>query len=111
MPIWINTMDIQRQLQTIPVVFIIITLPPKIRTSAAADFMAKQVQLRNKPGMVVNIMLSLVLGSCQPSTQKTDQVPSLFVAADQPGWTQQEGRLFVRNTLFSGWQYQLSPYR
>jgi antitoxin component YwqK of YwqJK toxin-antitoxin module len=35
-------------------------------------------------------------------------IPAVSVSADQPGWQRREGRLWLANKPFSGWQYTLS---
>lgn len=69
--------------------------------------MAHRARLRSKFGLLAALCAGL--GGCQPSPPETPFIPGLFVAASQPGWQQREGRLWLKNELFSGWQYQLWP--
>ncbi|CAN5598553.1 hypothetical protein BH09BAC4_BH09BAC4_04780 [soil metagenome] len=69
--------------------------------------MAKQAQLRNKVGFAIGLLLLLV--GCHHSTPAIVSIPNVYALADQPGWQRQEGRLWLKKELFSGWQYQLWP--
>ena len=64
--------------------------------------MEKQGRLRNRRGLL--LILSMYLVACQPLATAP---PAVFVSADQPGWKQQGGQLWLNKVLFSGWQYQL----
>jgi hypothetical protein len=45
---------------------------------------------------------------CRQQTTDTPGIPHLFANADQSGWQRKEGRLWLDNRLFDGWQYALS---
>lgn len=64
--------------------------------------MAKQVLLRAKVGLVLWLMLS----ACEQPPADNPVIPTIFVSSDTPGWQRREGRLWLNNRLFSGWQYQ-----
>ena len=67
--------------------------------------MARRVRLRSNIGLLLS--LSFTLLTCQRSETKP---PAIFVSADQPGWRQQGGQLWLNDVLFSGWQYQLRAH-
>ncbi len=67
--------------------------------------MAKRAPLLNKAGSIASLVLFLF--GCRQSAPATVGIPSIFVSADQPGWQKREGHLWLADTLFSGWQYQL----
>ncbi|MFD2932367.1 toxin-antitoxin system YwqK family antitoxin [Spirosoma flavum] len=69
--------------------------------------MAKQALLPNKLVSIAGLILCLF--DCQQSTPKTVAIPGVFVSVDQSGWQKTEGNLWLTDTLFSGWQYQLWP--
>ena len=54
--------------------------------------------------------LCAVLTACQPKHQKqADLIHPTYIADDAPGWQRQEGRLWLNQRLYSGWQYRLWP--
>lgn len=67
--------------------------------------MAKQGHLRNKVGL----LFGLWLAGCQANTTSEMAIPAVFVSADAIGWQEREGRLWLHNQPFSGWQYQCRP--
>ncbi|MEZ0485142.1 toxin-antitoxin system YwqK family antitoxin [Fibrella aquatica] len=67
--------------------------------------MANRVQLRSKWGL---FGLMLVLFCCQSRPESGSAIPNRHVSADSPGWQQREGKLWLNNEPFSGWQYQCS---
>ncbi|SOD88056.1 toxin-antitoxin system YwqK family antitoxin [Spirosoma fluviale] len=72
----------------------------------AADIMAKPVQLLSKLWLIA--FLLPVFFSCT-QTASTGTIPLKYVSTDQPGWQKREGKLWMHDTLFSGWYYELSP--
>ncbi|WP_461130052.1 toxin-antitoxin system YwqK family antitoxin [Spirosoma aerophilum] len=73
----------------------------------AADTMAKRVRLRSK--FIYLICLLSGLYGCQPHKPETVDIPDVYVPSNNAGWQKREGRLWLKDTLFSGWQYQLGP--
>jgi hypothetical protein len=67
--------------------------------------MAKRARLRSK--FVWMTALFTGLCGCQSSTPATVAIPGVYVPSDYAGWQKREGRLWLKDTLFSGWQYQL----
>lgn len=45
--------------------------------------------------------------SCRPVQAPTATIPAVFVSTAAPGWHRQDGRIWLTDTLFSGWQYSL----
>lgn len=69
----------------------------------AADFMENLARLPSKFGWY----LLLCIAACHPRPADRVTIPPFFVSADAPGWQRPEGRLWLNNKPFSGWQYQL----
>ncbi len=66
--------------------------------------MAKQAPFRSNWWLV---WMWLVAGfGCQQQAPPVT-VPARFVASSQPGWQRRDGRLWLADSLFSGWQYAL----
>ncbi|MCY7356010.1 MAG: SCO family protein [Rudanella sp.] len=64
--------------------------------------MARLAPLRSK----FSWYLLLFLTACQSRPADQVAIPTLFVSVDAPGWQRREGRLWLQDALFSGWQYQ-----
>lgn len=64
--------------------------------------MVKQALLRAKVGLILWLMLS----ACGQHSANKPVIPNIFVSADKDGWQRREGRLWLNNEPFSGWQYQ-----
>ncbi len=66
--------------------------------------MASLAQL---PNSVLGIMVGWLLVSCQPITSRQpDTVLGQFVRVDQPGWQRRDGKLWLNDSLFTGYQYE-----
>ncbi|MBO0934408.1 toxin-antitoxin system YwqK family antitoxin [Fibrella aquatilis] len=68
--------------------------------------MAKWARLRSK-WLLSGGLLVVGLG-CQQSGPSLS-VSARWVSSTQPGWHRFDGRLWLTDTLFSGWQYTLHP--
>ena len=64
--------------------------------------MVKQALLRAKVGLILWLMLS----ACGQHSANKPVIPNIFVSADKDGWQRREGRMWLNNEPFSGWQYQ-----
>lgn len=71
--------------------------------------MANQVLLRSRLGQLVALFLGFY--GCRPANPASSVIPTIYVSTEQSGWQKREGRMWRNDTLFSGWQYQLSPAR
>ncbi|GAB3687654.1 hypothetical protein GCM10027592_01490 [Spirosoma flavus] len=68
--------------------------------------MANRARLLSK--LVGTVFLLLLLCQCRQQTDERSAIPSVFANANQTGWQRSEGRLFLNDRPFSGWQYALS---
>ena len=73
----------------------------------AADTMAKRVRLRSKFIWLTALLAGLY--GCEPGKSAAVAIPDVYVISDHAGWQKREGRLWLQDSLFSGWQYQLAP--
>jgi len=67
--------------------------------------MARLVQLPNKIWFVLGLLLAIL--GCGQQLSDTSLILSQFVSADEPGWQRRDGKLWLTNKSFSGWQYEL----
>ncbi|WP_460951475.1 toxin-antitoxin system YwqK family antitoxin [Spirosoma daeguense] len=68
--------------------------------------MANRALFRNK--LVGLTGLLLILCQCRQKTAESPIIPSIFSNSNLTGWQRSEGRLWLNNKPFSGWQYSLS---
>ncbi len=68
--------------------------------------MARLVQLPNKIRLALGVLLAIL--ACREEPADSTLILSQLVSTDQPGWQRREGKLWLNDKLFSGWQYQLA---